>query len=51
MSVHFGACNVSCVNKKLSAGTRIRREMEFQIRRSQDKEDKLYELKKTLRKA
>ena len=35
-------------HKTLSAGVRMRRGLEFQIRRSQDEDDKLCELRKTL---
>ena len=35
-------------SKKLSAGDRMRRGLEFQIRRAQDEDDKLSELRKTL---
>ena len=37
-----------CSSKTLSAGDRMRRGLEFQIRRSQDEDDKLCELRKTL---
>jgi hypothetical protein len=43
------AITIGCVNKKLSAGDRMRRGLEFQIRRSQDNDDKLCELRKTLK--
>jgi hypothetical protein len=38
---------VGCAGKKLSAGDRMRRGLEFQIRRSQDDDEKLCELRKT----
>jgi hypothetical protein len=43
------AITIGCVNKKLSAGDRMRRGLEFQIRRSQDDDEKLFELRKTLK--
>ncbi len=43
------AIAVGNASKKLSAGDRIRRGLEFQIRRSQDEDDKLCKLRKTLK--
>jgi hypothetical protein len=43
------AITIGCVNKKLSAGDRMHRGLEFQIRRSQDNDEKLCELRKTLK--
>jgi hypothetical protein len=43
------AIAVGYASKKLSASDRMRRGLEFQIRRSQDEDDKLCELRKTLK--
>lgn len=42
---------VNCLNRKLEAGMRMRRAMEFQIRRAQHEDEELHDLMEDLRKA